>query len=253
MRPRLRRPGLRQLVQATDQALEVGAREAVEREERLDETSEPLLGVLVVVAPPALGDVQRGGVRGEIPAKGKQPARDDVHVGQQLDRAASRVDLHPVAARLALAVLAPLDGRDGHEAPVAVDRDRRQRQLLGQHQQQASTEQLGDVRRLQPTAERVRVLPAGDEGVAAVVEIHVLLRPRLDLVQVVDQVDDRDRALAQVLLESLPEIRAVPVACDPVPAEELAHPVEAQREQEREQRLLRVGQRHRDRRHRNSG
>jgi hypothetical protein len=81
----------------------------------------------------------------------------------------------------------------------------------------------------------------------------VLLRPRLDLVQVGDQVDDRDRPLVQVLLESLPEVRAVSVAREPLAAEELAHPVEAQREQEREQRLLLVGQRHRDRRHRNSG
>ncbi len=214
-------------MQAAYQALKVGAREAVEREKRLDETTEALLGVLVVVAAPALGDVQRGGVRDEIPAEGQQAARDDVHVGQQLDRSPGRVDLHPVAAWLALAVLAPLDGRDGHEAPVAVERDRRERQLLRQHQRQASVEHFGEVRRPQPAAERVRVLPVGHEAVGAVVEVHVLLRPRLDLVQVVNQVDDRDRALAQVLLESLPEVRSGAVARDPVAAEELAHPVEA--------------------------
>jgi hypothetical protein len=63
MRPRLGSPCLRQLVQAADQALEVGAAETIEGQERLNEPPEAFLGLLVVVTAPALRDVQCGRVR----------------------------------------------------------------------------------------------------------------------------------------------------------------------------------------------
>ena len=55
----------------------------------------------------------------------------------------------------------------------------------------------------------------------------MLLRPRLDLVEEVDQVDDRNRAREQVLFEPLAQVGAVALPRDAMATEELAHAVES--------------------------